>query len=719
MDYAMRRMRFPGVLVAGLLFGCAPVPGATDEQGVDPCRDGLDNDGDGKFDCADEGCAVLTLCSPTAEQSPAACQDGRDNDGDGATDCADLDCRALVVCIPDGGRPPPPCNCDDGIACTNDSCDPQTGICTTAVQAGRCLINRQCYTDGSKNAGQCQVCDAAANPVGWTNIVGGCTIGASCYRKGEKDPTGCLVCEPSRSATSWTPVANPECTVAGQCYAAGERDATGCEICDPAQSTTSLSPATTACTIGGLCFAEAAKHPSSTCSTVICNSSVSSATWTVTGDECLIGGTCYASGTRNPSGCGQCIPSQSKTAWTPATTACTIGAVCYANNDKHPSPTCTSVVCDSSRSTTAWSILGNECLITGVCRQSGDRTSNGCLVCAPTVSKTAWTAVTGGCNIGGSCYDDGDKHPSSACTSVTCNASVSTSAWTVAGNECLIGGSCYAAGAKAPSGCQECNPTLSKTSWSPVASACVIGGACYANGASHPSATCAAYQVTCDAAQSTTTWTVAGNGCVVGNQCYAPGASDATGCARCDPTVSKTSWTPQATCTRILMAALNEAHNGNLGGISGANALCASQATAAGYGGTWRAFLSSSTQNVRDLITGTNATLPVVNLRGENMWSSWNTVFTQPTWNSTAIWLYAFDGRYVNEGQANPDWFDADGWHGSTAAGSVSTGVTCSDWTSAATGVRGANGEWDFRMMFNGETTVCSTTLAVACVLVP
>ncbi|MHB8877674.1 MAG: hypothetical protein ACYC8T_28620, partial [Myxococcaceae bacterium] len=155
-----------------------------------------------------------------------------------------------------------------------------------------------------------------------------------------------------------------------------------------------------------------------------------------------------------------------------------------------------------------------------------------------------------------------------------------------------------------------------------------------------------------------------------------------------------------------------------LGGISGANSLCATQAAAAGYGGTWKAFLSSSGQNVRDLITGTNAsTLPVVNTRGENMWANWNTVFTQASWNTgTAQYMWSFNGKFVDEGQTTPDWFDADGWHGSTATGLVHT-YTCSDWTSTAS--YGANGEWDFGTMFNTEADSCAYTLAVACVSIP
>jgi collagen type XVIII alpha len=247
----------------------------------------------------------------------------------------------------------------------------------------------------------------------------------------------------------------------------------------------------------------------------------------------------------------------------------------------------------------------------------------------------------------------------------------------------------------------------------------LVNNVCYGDGAAHPSATCTAYSVTCNAAASKTSWTVAGNGCAIGAVCQAPGAADPTGCSECNPTTSKLAWTPKGTCSNILLAALNEAHTGDLGGLAGADALCANQAAAAGYTGTWKAFISTSTQNLKDLITGTNASsMPVVNLQGENMWASWNAVFSNPSWNSSTSYIWTFNGNYVDEGRASPDWSDADGRHGSTAAGVAHTS-TCNDFTSASSSVSGANGEWDFGDMFNSEVGLCSTYMAVACVRLP
>lgn len=85
------------------------------------CADGIDNDLDGRIDCADTDCLGVAgpggvTCGP--ESSPAQCTDTNDNDGDGRTDCADN--------IPDAdgeicwhqeafGCPATELVCDDGV----------------------------------------------------------------------------------------------------------------------------------------------------------------------------------------------------------------------------------------------------------------------------------------------------------------------------------------------------------------------------------------------------------------------------------------------------------------------------------------------------------------------------------------------------------------------------------------------------------------------------
>jgi hypothetical protein len=708
------------------------------EEGVELCKDGKDNDGDTMIDCADPGCQVLTACAtgadgglgpPGTEETIAACQDGKDNDNDGSVDCADTNCAGLVICVGNDGGAPGDCNCDDNLACTADTCNATTKVCGHTVKPKACVIDGQCYAENDKQGSLCQVCDPATSPTKWTPIVGGCQIGGLCYRKGEKDSTGCQICDPARSATSWSAVTTPGCIVGGRCYADGEKDTTGCDVCNVAVSTTSLQDAKAACNINGQCYQENDKHPNIACSNVVCNSLVSSTAWTVLGDECLIGGECFAANEKRYDGCAACVPSQSKTTWTSSTYDCNIGGFCYTNGETHPSGSCTSAICDKATSTSSWTIKGDECLISNRCYQIGDKTSNGCQECMPLLSKTSWSSVNAGCSIGGSCYTNGAAHPSPTCKTTTCNTSITSSAWTIGGSECLIAGQCYAAGDKAPGSCQECIPTTSKTSWTPSPNSCVINGTCYTNGTPHPDASCTGLGVTCNGAVSTTNWTISGTtGCVIGDKCYTNGTLDPTGCAKCDTAVSKTSWTPQATCSNIVIAALNGAYNGNLGGLAGANSLCANGAATAGYGGTWKAFISTSTQNLGSLVTGTNATsMPVVNIKNETLFSSWSAMLASGSGYFYSApyypYMYAFNGKNItttNATPSSPPWTDGDGWTGTLPNGNVNTGYTCNDWIDSTINYRGQTTELDNRYLLLQESpNYCNYTAAVLCVRIP
>lgn len=66
---------------------------AQPEQGR--CNDGVDNDLDGKTDCADSDCDS----DPQFCGKPEVCNDGVDNDKDGKTDCADSECATKPECL--------------------------------------------------------------------------------------------------------------------------------------------------------------------------------------------------------------------------------------------------------------------------------------------------------------------------------------------------------------------------------------------------------------------------------------------------------------------------------------------------------------------------------------------------------------------------------------------------------------------------------------------
>ena len=63
-----------------------------------PCADGLDNEGNGRADCADLYC--INAAGECTSGPEAHCADDYDNDNDGDTDCTDLDCEAFCTTIP-------------------------------------------------------------------------------------------------------------------------------------------------------------------------------------------------------------------------------------------------------------------------------------------------------------------------------------------------------------------------------------------------------------------------------------------------------------------------------------------------------------------------------------------------------------------------------------------------------------------------------------------
>ena len=220
---------------------------------------------------------------------------------------------------------------------------------------------------------------------------------------------------------------------------------------------------------------------------------------------------------------------------------------------------------------------------------------------------------------------------------------------------------------------------------------CPGGAQCQSNGTCSCQPQCAGKQCGSD-----------GCGGFCGN-CPSQHTCDATGmCVSTSPT-----WT-------IVMTALNEAHPGNLGGLSGADALCQAQANATGHKGVYKAFLSGATRDAKDLVVGTDAaTVEVTNINGQKLYDSWNQIFASTKW-STSAQLFSFNGTLVDEGKVSPDWYDARAWHGSHTNGTVRPGYDCGSWSTTVG--TGACGELDIVAWLSTLTNTCDTHLAVVCV---
>lgn len=129
----------------------------------------------------------------------------------------------------------------------------------------------------------------------------------------------------------------------------------------------------------------------------------------------------------------------------------------------------------------------------------------------------------------------------------------------------------------------------------------------------------------------------------------------------------------------FFITSVNPGKGADLGGLAGADAYCSELASSAGVTGkTWKAYLSSSTENARDRIGSGpwyNADGVVVATSVDNLLSDSN--------NLTKTTSISETGEVINGRGDEPNRHDI--LTGSAANG-MSTGSTCDDWTSSGEG---------------------------------
>lgn len=124
--------------------------------------------------------------------------------------------------------------------------------------------------------------------------------------------------------------------------------------------------------------------------------------------------------------------------------------------------------------------------------------------------------------------------------------------------------------------------------------------------------------------------------------------------------------------------------NGNMGGLSGADTICATRATSVGLVRTYKAFLGDSSNSIKSRFNLSGAVLNV------------NSSDEKITIVDLGVNLFDADSTNLEnniEFDENGDSVTQSVWTGSDSEGEISTSQHCSDWSSNSAGSNGSIGD--------------------------
>ncbi|XP_032890669.1 collagen alpha-1(XVIII) chain-like [Amblyraja radiata] len=158
------------------------------------------------------------------------------------------------------------------------------------------------------------------------------------------------------------------------------------------------------------------------------------------------------------------------------------------------------------------------------------------------------------------------------------------------------------------------------------------------------------------------------------------------GIASDDPAVEVADIAPSPVPSNIIhqgsvlhLVALNTPVTGGIDGIRGVDLQCFQQAQEAGLQGTFRAFLTSRTQDLISIVKRSErASMPVANLKGEVLFYNWNSLFTGSGARfNPKVPIYSFRGQNV---MTDASWPRKLVWHGSNTRGIRAADNYCNEW---------------------------------------
>ncbi len=193
------------------LYGCA---GGNSKLKDEDCTNGIDDDKDGRVDCADSDCVLHVACLASTEN----CTNGIDDDGDDHADCADADCAANVACQP-GVE-----NCTNGVDDDGDGradCTDTDCASHSACQSGGTCTIDDIFFDSPQTCQNGFICglNAQLQPtcLPSSDFAGGTLYGA-CGPNGEcPKGSACFNDGTTDSCYPFCTDAHPDCPPGGIC----------------------------------------------------------------------------------------------------------------------------------------------------------------------------------------------------------------------------------------------------------------------------------------------------------------------------------------------------------------------------------------------------------------------------------------------------------------------------------------------------------------------
>jgi collagen type XVIII alpha len=166
---------------------------------------------------------------------------------------------------------------------------------------------------------------------------------------------------------------------------------------------------------------------------------------------------------------------------------------------------------------------------------------------------------------------------------------------------------------------------------------------------------------------------------------------------------------------RLHLIALNRPLSGKLRGIRGIDYECYKEARLSGLRGTYRGFISSSTQDLKSIIHySRDRQLPIVNKEGQILFDSWDKMVdgSGAFFNSNTP-IYSFSGKNILTDRRWPQKYI---WHGSSRTGSMKEGRSCDKWHSKSPNYMGrASSLSNAKLLEEGDYT-CDNSFAVLCI---